>query len=335
MACGASLTVAAEERRIVSILFADLVGFTERSDAADPEDVRRTLVPFHERAKAAIERYGGTLDKFIGDAAMGVFGAPLEHEDDPERAVRAAFELIAASAGDHPIRVAVNSGEAVVRMGTGPQVGEAVAGDVVNTASRMQSAAAPGEVVIGEVTWLAVRDRFATEELDPFTAKGKAEPLRVWRVTGERESEQDRPAAPLIGRKRELQQLRATLTRAADERCGQLVTIVAEPGIGKSRLIGELHERVRDEVTWLDGACAPYGDANALAAVHAVVRELVGLGAGDDAARVNDALAALIARAEPAESERAWLRSRLSMLADVGGADVRGHRQPAAEPCPL
>src|SRR6188474_1029883 len=103
MTCGAPLVAAApQERRTVTILFADLVGFTERSDAADPEDVRRTLVPFHERAKAAIERYGGTLDKFIGDAAMGVFGAPLEHEDDPERAVRAAFELIAASAGDHP-----------------------------------------------------------------------------------------------------------------------------------------------------------------------------------------------------------------------------------------
>src|SRR3954452_5366531 len=106
MACGASLLPPSmQERRTVSILFADLVGFTERSDAADPEDVRRTLVPFHERAKAAIERYGGTLDKFIGDAAMGVFGAPVEHEDDPERAVLAAFELIDASAGDHPIRV--------------------------------------------------------------------------------------------------------------------------------------------------------------------------------------------------------------------------------------
>ena len=145
MACGAPLAAAApEERRTVTILFVDLVGFTERSDTADPEDVRRTLVPFHEQAKAAIERFGGHLDKFIGDAAMGVFGAPVTHEDDPERAVRAALELVAASEGGHPIRVAVNTGEAVVSMGTGPQVGEAVAGDVVNTASRMQSAAPPG-----------------------------------------------------------------------------------------------------------------------------------------------------------------------------------------------
>jgi class 3 adenylate cyclase len=332
MACGASLTQAAEERRTVSILFADLVGFTEHSDAADPEDVRRTLMPFHERAKASIERFGGTLDKFIGDAAMGVFGAPVEHEDDPERAVRAAFELISTSAGEHPIRVAVNTGEAVVRMGTGPQIGEAVAGDVVNTASRMQSAAEPGGIVIGELTWLAVRDRFETEALDPYTAKGKAEPLRVWRVLGEREIAAERPAAPLIGRKRELDQLQETVSRAIDGSCAQLVTIVAEPGIGKSRLVGELHDHLGEQVMWLAGACAPYGDANALAALQAVVRELVGLASSDDASSVNDALAALISRAEPVESEREWLRSRLSVLADVGTAgDRAGGQMPLAE----
>ena len=331
MACGASLTVSAEERRTVSVLFADLVGFTERSDEADPEDVRRTLVPFHERAKKAIERFGGTLDKFIGDAAMGVFGAPVEHEDDPERAVRAAFDLLMVSEDEHPIRVAVHTGEAVVRMGSGPQIGEAVAGDVVNTASRMQAAAPPGGVVVGELTWLAVRDRFETEELDPFTAKGKAEPLRIWRVLAEREMADERPGAPLVGRLRELEHLRDAVSRAAEERCAQLVTIVAEPGIGKSRLLAELRERLGEEVTWLGAACAPYGDANALAALHAVVRELVGLGAGDEAARVNDALAALIARAEPAESERAWLRDRLSVLTDVGRAEDHGNQVPLTE----
>ena len=160
----------------MTILFADLVGFTERSDAADPEDVRRTLVPFHERAQEAIVRFGGTLDKFIGDAAMGVFGAPVEHEDDAERAVRAAFDLLEMSEGAHPIRVAVNTGEAVVSMGSGPQVGEAVAGDVVNTTSRMQAAAPPGGIVIGELTWLAVRDRFETEALDAVHGEGQGRP---------------------------------------------------------------------------------------------------------------------------------------------------------------
>jgi class 3 adenylate cyclase/tetratricopeptide (TPR) repeat protein len=331
MACGASLVASAEERRTVSVLFADLIGFTERSDAADPEDVRRTLVPFHERAKDAIERFGGTLDKFIGDAAMGVFGAPTEHEDDPERAVRAAFDLIAASEGAHPIRVAVNTGEAVVTSGTGPQVGEAVAGDVVNTTSRMQSVAPAGGLVIGEVTWLSVRDRFECEELDPFTAKGKAEPIRVWRVTGEREVAMARPSAPLIGRRHELEQLLGAMTRAIEERCAQLVTVVADPGIGKSRLVAELRQRLGDEVTWLESACGPYGDANALTALDAIVRELVGLGAGDDAADVNDALASLVARAEPAESERAWLRSRLASLTDVGRADEREGQVPLIE----
>jgi class 3 adenylate cyclase/tetratricopeptide (TPR) repeat protein len=332
MACGASLAVAsAAERRTVSILFADLVGFTERSDAADPEDVRRTLVPFHERAQEAIVRFGGTLDKFIGDAAMGVFGAPVEHEDDPERAVRAAFDLLEMSEGAHPIRVAVNTGEAVVSMGTGPQVGEAVAGDVVNTTSRMQSAAPPGGVVIGQLTWQAVRDRFETEELDPYTAKGKSDPIRVWRVLGERTVEAERPSAPLVGRRRELELLRETITRARDERCAQLVTVVAEPGIGKSRLLEELRVQVSEEVTWLQGACAPYGDANALAAMQMVIRDLVGVGVGEDAAKVDDALSALIERAEPAESERVWLRSRLAVLAESSRDDDADRTMPLIE----
>jgi class 3 adenylate cyclase/tetratricopeptide (TPR) repeat protein len=332
MACGASLAVGStEERRTVTILFADLVGFTERSDAADPEDVRRTLVPFHERAQEAIVRFGGTLDKFIGDAAMGVFGAPVEHEDDAERAVRAAFDLLEMSEGAHPIRVAVNTGEAVVSMGTGPQVGEAVAGDVVNTTSRMQAAAPPGGIVIGELTWLAVRDRFETEALDAFTAKGKADPIRLWRVVGERTGAADRPTAPLVGRRRELDLLRETVSRARDERCAQLVTVVAEPGIGKSRLIAELREDLGDEVTWLDGACAPYGDANALAAMQMVIRDLIGLGAGEDGATVDDALGALIERAESAESERVWLRSRLSVLADVSREEDRDRTIPLIE----
>ena len=247
MTCGASLVAAApQERRTVTILFVDLVGFTERSDTADPEDVRRTLVPFHEQAKAAIERFGGHLDKFIGDAAMGVFGAPVTHEDDPERAVRAALELVAASEGGHPIRVAVNTGEAVVSMGTGPQVGEAVAGDVVNTASRMQSAAPPGGIVIGELTWIAVRDHFETEEREPFTAKGKAEPIpslgRGRRTRRSRRRPRRRRSSAASASWCCLQDI---VARARDERCAQLVTIVAEPGIGKSRLVARAPANAR------------------------------------------------------------------------------------------
>ena len=147
-----------EERRVVSILFADLAGFTSRSDHADPEDVRRTLMPFHAIAKEEIERFGGALDKFIGDAAMGVFGAPVAHEDDAERAVRAALAIQARTAEMAiPVRAAVNTGEAVVTFATGPQVGENVAGDVVNTASRLQSVAPHGGVAVGESTYRATR----------------------------------------------------------------------------------------------------------------------------------------------------------------------------------
>src|SRR5918999_6585225 len=143
--CGTAVEVrtpVAEERRVVTILFVDLVGFTERSDRADPEDVRRTLVPFHRRVKEDLEALGGTLDKFIGDAVMGVFGAPIAHEDDPVRTVHAALRILDSLEDlrrhdpDIAVRIAVNTGEAIVSFGAGPQVGEAVAGDVVNTASR-------------------------------------------------------------------------------------------------------------------------------------------------------------------------------------------------------
>ena len=315
----------------MTILFADLVGFTERSDAADPEDVRRTLVPFHERAQEAIVRFGGTLDKFIGDAAMGVFGAPVEHEDDAERAVRAAFDLLEMSEGAHPIRVAVNTGEAVVSMGTGPQVGEAVAGDVVNTTSRMQSAAPPGGIVIGELTWLAVRDRFETEELEPFTAKGKADPIRLWRVVGERTARgRTRPTAPLVGRRRELELLRETVSRARDERCAQLVTVVAEPGIGKSRLVAELREQLGDEVDLAGGR------VRALRRRERARRDADGRSAtwsGSAPARTRrrstTRSAALIERAESAESERVWLRSRLSVLAECRASEDGDRTMPA------
>src|SRR5580765_1036925 len=177
-----------EERRVVSILFADLAGFTSRSDQADPEDVRRTLIPFHAIAKEEIERFGGTLDKFVGDAAMGVFGAPVAHEDDPERAVRAALAIQARTADmEIPVRAAVNTGEAVVTFATGPQVGENVAGDVVNTASRLQGVAPHGGVVVGESTYRSTRGAVTYHELEPVTVKGKAEPLHVWVVDALRE----------------------------------------------------------------------------------------------------------------------------------------------------
>src|SRR5438105_6856781 len=181
-------TVEREERKIVTVLFCDLVGFTERSDQADPEDVKATLRPYHARLKREIEAFGGTLDKFVGDAALGVFGSPVSHEDDPERAVRAAFsirgaieELNEAQPGlDLAVRIGINTGEAVVAYGIGPQIGEAVTGDVVNTASRLQSVAPTNEVAVGESTYRATKEDFVYAAVDPVRVKGKAEPLAIF-----------------------------------------------------------------------------------------------------------------------------------------------------------
>jgi class 3 adenylate cyclase len=195
--CGAALAstpaVQAEERKVVTVLFCDLVGFTARSDEADPEDVQARLRPYHARLRREIERFGGTLDKFIGDGVMAVFGAPTSHEDDPERAVRSALamldaveELNQSQPGlDLQVRIGVTTGEAVVSLGDGRET-EAVVGDVVNTASRLESAAPVGGIVVGEPTWRATNRQIVYEALRPVRVKGKARPLDVWRAVAAR-----------------------------------------------------------------------------------------------------------------------------------------------------
>src|SRR4029453_18881520 len=183
-ACGAPLAAPprapAEERRLVTVLFCDLVGFTARSDQADPEDVGALLRPYHTRLRAEIERLGGTLDKFIGDGVMAVFGAPVAHEDDPERAVRCALGMLAASAElQLTVRIGITTGEALVRPGVARQTG-GVVGDVVNTASRLQGVAPAGGVMVGEATFRATSRLFDYQELGPVPVKGKADPVPVW-----------------------------------------------------------------------------------------------------------------------------------------------------------
>src|SRR5262245_27299673 len=182
-----------EERKTVTVVFCDLVGFTARSDQADPEDVKATLRPYHARLKREIERFGGTLDKFVGDGVMAVFGAPAVHEDDPRRALLTALriqeaivELNEANDAAPPlsVRIGVATGETVVAFGAGPQIGEAVTGDVVNTASRIQSVAPVGGIAVDDATFEITRDDFEFEEIGRVTLKGKAEPLRLWRVMG-------------------------------------------------------------------------------------------------------------------------------------------------------
>src|SRR6185437_16180041 len=263
--CGAALspavTVAREERKVVTIVFTDLVGSTARAEGLDPEDVRATLSSYYAQLRAELERHGGTVEKFIGDAVMAVFGAPVAHEDDPERAVRAALAIRewATDQGEEiQVRVAVNTGEALVTLDARPSEGDAmVAGDVVNAAARLQSAAPLNGVLVGAQTHRATADVFDYREVEPFVVKGKREPVLAWEAVQARArfgvDLTRRATTRLVGRTRELDFLVSALARVREERSAQLVTLVGVPGIGKSRLVFELFRAVdesTDLVTW-------------------------------------------------------------------------------------
>ncbi len=334
LSCGHALAEAApggEERKVVSVLFVDLVGFTDRSDRADPEDVRATLRPYHERVKADIERFGGTVEKFIGDAVMAVFGAPVAHEDDAERAVRSALRILdtieelRTEGLGLAVRAAVTTGEAVVALGARPERGEGiVTGDVVNTAARLQSAAPVGAVIVDETTMRSTASAITFEPLEPVAAKGKKEPIPVWRATDARSRVGQPETAthtPFVGREHERTLLYETFLRAERESSVQLVTIVGEPGIGKSRLVTELRTTLDDRpevVTWRHGRCLPYGEGIAFWALGEIVKAEAGILESDDpqvaAAKLDETVAGLFAD----ESECAWFGARLGPL--VGSA---------------
>src|SRR3954466_3358506 len=237
LACGRPLAGARapsrEERRIVTVIFVDLVGFTSRAETLDPEDVRAILAPYHDRVRDEIESFGGVVEKFIGDAVVGVFGAPTAYGDDPERAVRAALSVRAALGTQ--VRIAVNTGEALVTIGARPERGEAmVAGDVINTAARLQSAAPAGGVLVGAETYRCTNGLVDYAVADPVMAKGKELPVEVWRA--DRVASGDgRPGAELVGRVGELAMLKGIWERATAG-TPHLVTVLGPPGVGKSRL---------------------------------------------------------------------------------------------------
>jgi class 3 adenylate cyclase len=255
LACGAALLArptVAEERKVVSILFCDLVGFTATSEQSDPEDVRARIDPYFARLRTAAQAYGGTVDKYIGDAVMAVFGAPVAHEDDPERAVRVALRILEEISDLNEadptlglvVRIGINTGEVLARLGSPDETKGIVTGDVVNTASRLQTVAPEDGVVVSEATYLATRDVFEFEALTPVTVKGKAQPLPIWRVLSSRArfgTDLLRThSAPLVGREDELELLKRTFARSVRDASTQLLTIVGEPGVGKSRLVSEL-----------------------------------------------------------------------------------------------
>jgi class 3 adenylate cyclase len=264
--CATPLTEAAparEERKVVTVLFCDLVGSTARAERADPEDVRAFLSGYHERVRSELERFGGTVEKFIGDAVMALFGAPVAHEDDPERAVRAALAIRDWAPEEQAlqVRIGITTGEALVTLGARPSEGEAMAsGDVVNTAARVQTHAEVNGILVDETTYRATRDAISFADHEPIVAKGKREPVSIWAVVEARSRlgvDVVRGAQrELVGRTRELGILRESLARVREERRPQLVSIVGVPGIGKSRLVYELLRVVEADDEIIFGARA-------------------------------------------------------------------------------
>jgi class 3 adenylate cyclase/tetratricopeptide (TPR) repeat protein len=324
---------AREERKVVSVLFVDLVGFTAASESADPEDVRARLQAYHARAKAEVERFGGTIEKFVGDAVMAVFGAPVAHEDDAERAVRAGLAILdAVDELELEARAAVNTGEAVVALDARPELGHGiVTGDVVNTAARLQGAAPPGGLVAGEQTYWATRHTIDYESLEPVTAKGKTEPVRLWRSLGARSrfgiDLEPAGTTPFLGREAELEVLTKAYTRTLRESACHLVTLIGEPGIGKSRLVAELRRWVDAQpeiVFWRQGRCLPYGEGIALWALGEIVKAHAGILESDDPETARGKLAAAVEPLVPNASEQAWIAGELARL--VGAGERGGER---------
>jgi class 3 adenylate cyclase/tetratricopeptide (TPR) repeat protein len=323
-----------EERKVVTVLFCDLVGFTSRSDRADPEDVGAMLRPYHRRLRSEIERVGGTLDKLIGDAVMAVFGVPAVHEDDPERAVRCALHMLEAIIElnqAHPalglaVRIGINTGEALVSLARGVD-SEGVVGDVVNTAARLQGVAPVNGVVVGEATWRATRTLFAYDQLTPVQVKGKAEPVPIFQVLGARSRPgmdvAERPATPLIGRGEELATLQRCYRQAFGEHAVRLVTILGEPGVGKSRLVREFAGFVdaRPElVAWRRGQCLSFGEAVGFWPLGEVIKAQAGILESDDPEVGAAKLDAAVRAVADDPSEREWLKARLAPLVGLATA---------------
>jgi class 3 adenylate cyclase/tetratricopeptide (TPR) repeat protein len=295
-ACGNRLGErAAEERKLVSVLFVDLEGFTASADSADPEDVRDLLERYHATARECIGRYGGVVEKFIGDAVMAVFGVPVAHDDDAERAVRAGLRVLdAVGSLGLTARAAVETGEAVVRVAD-PASGEPIAmGDVVNTASRLQSHAPGGHLVVGDETYRATRQAFAFQQLDPIDAKGKADPIEAWLALEPLADVADRSVTlvPFVGRRRELEVIRSVWEQAIDESSPQVLSLLGSPGVGKSRLCREVAAFVeRDGGQVLRGRCLPYAEKTGYHAFAQIVRQVAGIFDSDAPAVAREKLA--------------------------------------------
>ena len=341
--CGAPLTLSAaggsvrqsieptrptSERRHVSVLFADLVGFTSLSEQRDAEDVRELLSRYFDTARTVVGRYGGNIEKFIGDAVMAVWGVPVAQEDDAERAVRAALELVdAVSAFGESVgatglraRAGVLSGEAAVSIGAS---GEGmVAGDMVNTASRVQTAAAPGTVLVGEATRQATEAAIRYEDAGLHALKGKPEPVRLWRAAGVIAARGGalRPTGlepPFVGRERELRVLKELLHATSEEGKARLLSIIGVAGVGKSRLAWEFEKYVdglSEGIWWHRGRCLSYGEGVAYSALAEMVRMRAGIAENETLESAREKLRTCVESFLPDPEERRWVEVRLAQL---------------------
>ena len=307
---------AAAARKTVSVLFCDLTDSTMLGERLDPEPLRELLGRWYEEMRIAVERHGGTVEKFVGDAVMAVFGLPRAHEDDALRAVRAALDMQRAverlnvslaerHVPELRIRIGINTGEVV----TGDEAATLATGDAVNTAKRLEEAAAAGEILIGAVTERLVRHASRLAPLAPVQAKGKSAPVEAWRVLeaiAGADSFARRWDTPLVGRRAELALLRDELTASADARECRLVTVIGAAGVGKTRLVSELVAEVGGHATVAAGRCLPYGDGITFWPLTELIRRL----GGEQA--VVDAL--------EGEADAALVRERLGVLAGNGAA---------------
>jgi class 3 adenylate cyclase len=321
------------ERRFVSVVFADLVGFTDFSEGRDPEDVRAMLTSYFDRSRAIVERYSGQVDKFIGDALMAVWGAVEAHEDDPERATRAALELVdmvgelGAEIGVPGLRLraGVLSGETSV--GPGGNEKGLVVGDMVNTASRLQSLAEPGTVYVGAPTYELVSHVVEFAPMGEHEVKGKEERVVAFRAErviaghrGRRRSDSVEP--PFVGRDDELRLLKDALHAVARENRARLVSIVGEAGTGKSRLAWELFKYIDglpERTYWHQGRSPSYGDGLTLWSLGEMLRRRAGIAETDEPGKSRMKLRTALAEYVPDDDERRWLESWLSGLLGLNG----------------
>ncbi len=316
------------ERRLVSVLFADLVGFTTLSESRDAEDVRDLLTRYFDACRQLIERYGGTVEKFIGDAVMAVWGTPIAREEDAERAVRTALDLTdavaalgqEAGAPELRARAGVLTGEAVVTLGATGQ--GMVAGDMVNTASRIQSAASPGQVFVGESTKRSTEAAIVYEDAGTHELKGKTEPVPLWRairvIAGLGGAQRSIGLeAPFVGRDRELRIIKEMFHASGEEHRAQLVSVIGIAGTGKSRLMWEFNKYIdglAGDVRWHRGRCLPYGEGVTYWALAEMVRTRASILEGESPSTALDKLHTAVEETMADAEERAWVEPRLAHL---------------------